>query len=148
MTNYRIALLPGDGIGPEVIDASLQVLDAAAERFGFGLETQTHRFGGAAIDEHGVPFPDEVKAGVGEVDAVFLGAVGGPKWDDLPREQRCETGLLQLRKHLGVFSNLRPVKVFAGLEHLSPLKSEVASGNGYAHRPRADGRDLLRQAFV
>ena len=152
MTNYKVALLPGDGIGPEVIDASLKVLDAAAERFGFGLEYQTHLFGGAAIDEHGVPFPDEVKAGVREVDAVFLGAVGGPKWDNLPREQRCETGLLQLRKHLGVFSNLRPVKVFAGLEHLSPLKSEVASGTDmlivreltggiYFGKPSYNGRD-------
>ncbi len=152
MTNYKIALLPGDGIGPEVIDASLKVLDAAAERFGFGLEYQTHLFGGAAIDEHGVPFPDEVKAGVQEVDAVFLGAVGGPKWDGLPREQRCETGLLQLRKHLGVFSNLRPVKVFAGLEHLSPLKSEVASGTDmlivreltggiYFGKPSYNGKD-------
>ena len=73
MTNYKIALLPGDGIGPEVIDASLKVVDAAAERFGFRLETQTYLFGGAAIDKHGVPFPGEVKAGVREVDAVFFG---------------------------------------------------------------------------
>ena len=152
MTNYKIALLPGDGIGPEVIDASLEVLDAAAERFGFGLEYTRLLFGGAAIDEHGVPFPDEVKTGVQEVDAVFLGAVGGPKWDGLPREQRCETGLLQLRKHLAVFSNLRPVKVFTGLEHLSPLKSEVASGTDmlivreltggiYFGKPSYNGKD-------
>ncbi len=128
MQRYRIAVLAGDGIGPEVTGAALRVLDAVAERFGFELEYQPHRFGGSAIDKDGSPFPEAVKEGLEDVDTVFLGAIGGPKWDTLARELRCETGLLALRKHLGVFSNLRPVKVFAGLEHLSPLKSEVASG--------------------
>jgi 3-isopropylmalate dehydrogenase len=125
---YKLAVLPGDGVGPEVVDAALTVLEAAAGRFGFGLEYQTHPFGGAAIDEVGVPFPEGLEEGLAGADAVFLGAIGGPKWDALPREERCETGLLALRKHLGVFSNLRPVRVFNGLEPLSPLKAEVARG--------------------
>jgi len=125
---YRIAVLAGDGIGPEVVGAALEVMDRVAERYGFGLAYERHPFGGSAVDETGHPFPEAVREGIKGVDAVFLGAVGGPKWDALPRETRCETGLLQLRKHLGVFSNLRPVRVFGGLEGLSPLKSEVASG--------------------
>lgn len=125
---YNIAVLPGDGIGPEVIDAALQVLDRVAEAYDFGLELQRHPFGGNAIDVGERPFPDALKGHIQDADAVFLGAIGGPKWDNLPRELRCETGLLELRKHLGVFANLRPVKVFEGLEHLSPLKPEVASG--------------------
>ncbi len=126
--NYQIAVLAGDGIGPEVVDTSLSVLDHLAKQYGFGLSVHHHRFGGVAIDSDGHPFPEQLKGALKDADAVFLGAVGGPKWDKLPRELRCETGLLALRKHLGVFSNLRPVKVFAGLEHLSPLKSEVAKG--------------------
>lgn len=125
---YNIAVLPGDGIGPEVVDAALRVLEAAGEQHGFELKMKRHPFGGSAIDQYGEPFPAQLKTELEQVDAIFLGAIGGPKWDNLPREKRCETGLLQLRKHLGVFSNLRPVKVFAGLEHLSPLKSEVAQG--------------------
>ncbi len=126
--SYTIALLPGDHIGPEVIDAAVEVLDVAAARHSFSLGYTRHNFGGAAIDASGVPFPDTLKGPLAEADAVLLGAVGGPEYDHLPREQRCETGLLQLRKHLGVFSNLRPVKVFGGLEPLSPLKTEVAQG--------------------
>jgi 3-isopropylmalate dehydrogenase len=126
--SYKITVLPGDGIGPEVTDAALEVLDAAAKRFGFSLSYRRHSFGGAAIDEDGTPFPEAVKESLKDTGAVFLGAIGGPKWDDLPRELRCETGLLALRKHLGVYSNLRPVKVFAGLEDLSPLKPEIAAG--------------------
>lgn len=126
--NYTIALLPGDGIGPEVVEAAVQVLDAVTRQRGISLSYQTHRFGGTAIDTDGRPFPDAVRETVSQADAVFLGAIGGPKWDALPRELRCETGLLALRKHLGVYSNLRPVRVFEGLEHLSPLKSEVARG--------------------
>lgn len=125
---YKIAVLPGDGIGPEVVDAALRVLEVAASSHGFRFSFTHFPFGGAALDGHGQPFPDEVKAGIEGVDAVFLGAVGGPKWDGLPRELRCETGLLSLRKHLGVYSNLRPVRVFGGLESLSPLKTEVARG--------------------
>jgi 3-isopropylmalate dehydrogenase len=125
---HQIAVLPGDGIGPEVVSAALRVLESVAQAHAFSFSCTHLPFGGAALDQYGQPFPDEVKAGVEGADAVFLGAVGGPKWDGLPREKRCETGLLGLRKHLGVYSNLRPVRVFEGLERLSPLKSEVARG--------------------
>ncbi|ADI15319.1 3-isopropylmalate dehydrogenase [Truepera radiovictrix] len=125
---YNVAVLPGDGIGPDVVSAALRVLGAAGEAYGLRFAFSHLAFGGAAIDACGHPFPDEVRAAVAGADAVLLGAVGGPKWDALPRERRCETGLLNLRKHLGVYSNLRPVRVFEGLEGLSPLKSEVARG--------------------
>lgn len=131
MTRYRIGVLPGDFIGPEVTDASLEVLDATAARHGLSLEYSRLPFGGAALDSVGWPFPDETRAAVSQTDAVLMGAVGGPQehaWNRVPREKRVETGILELRRHLGTFANLRPVKVFPGLEHLSPLKSDVARG--------------------
>lgn len=131
MRGYRIAVLPGDFIGPEVVDATTEALDVVANRHGFTLEYVRLPFGGEALDEQGAPFPDETRAAVSDSDAVLMGAVGGPQdhhWNRVPREKRVETGILQLRSHLGAFANLRPVKVFPGLEHLSPLKSEVAEG--------------------
>jgi 3-isopropylmalate dehydrogenase len=127
----RIAVLPGDFIGPEVIDATLHVLDALAPRHGLELAYQRLPFGGAAIDEHGEPLPPVTREGAGASDAVLMGSAGGPQdhpWNRLPREKRVETGILQLRRHLGAFANLRPVTVFEGLERLSPLKEEVARG--------------------
>ena len=127
----RIAVLPGDFIGPEVVDAALRVLEAVAPRHGLALETRSLPFGGAAIDAHGEPLPPATRKGVTDVDAVLMGSVGGPQdhaWNRLPRELRVESGLLALRKHLGVYANLRPVTVFEGLERLSPLRAEVARG--------------------
>lgn len=127
----RIAVLPGDFIGPEVIDATLHVLDALAPRHGLELAYRRLPFGGAAIDEHGEPLPPVTREEAGASDAVLMGSAGGPQdhpWNRLPREKRVETGILQLRKHLGAFANLRPVTVFEGLERLSPLKEEVARG--------------------
>lgn len=128
----RIAVLPGDFIGPEVTEAALRVLSAVAETSGLELVLETHPFGGAALEEHGVPFPDATREAASGADAVLLGAVGGPvgdhPWNRLPREKRVETGILELRRHLGTFANLRPVRVFEGLEHLSPLRPEVARG--------------------
>lgn len=130
--SYRIAVLPGDFIGPEVIDATLELLEALSDRFGLDFEFRRLPFGGGAIDSHGTALPDETQAAVLEADAVLMGSAGGPvgdhPWNRLPREQRVESGILQLRRHLGVFANLRPVKVFSGLEHLSPLKESVARG--------------------
>ena len=126
-----VALLAGDFIGPEIVDATVAVLDQLTPRHDLRLSYRPLPFGGAAIDAHGEPFPEATRAGVLEADAVLLGAVGGPQdhpWNRLPREQRVETGLLALRKHLGVFANLRPVTVVPGLERLSPLKEEVARG--------------------
>jgi 3-isopropylmalate dehydrogenase len=130
--SHTIAVLPGDFIGPEVIDATLEVLEAVAERHGMAFSYRSLPFGGHAVDRHGVPFPDETRAAVAEADAVLMGSVGGPvgdhPWNRLPREHRVESGILALRKHLGVFANLRPVRVFPGLEHLSPLRAEVIRG--------------------
>jgi 3-isopropylmalate dehydrogenase len=129
---YKIAVLPGDFIGPEVIDASLAVLDAVAAQTGLSFEYVRLPFGGNALESHGKPLPDETLAGFEGCHAVLMGAVGGPvgdhPWNRQPRELRVESGILGLRKHLGVFSNLRPVKVFEGLENLSPLKADVARG--------------------
>lgn len=122
----KIAFLPGDGVGPEVAGAARKVLDAAAEKFSLSLQYQECPFGGAAIDATGDPFPAETKAACLEADAVFLGAVGGPKWDG--GGPRPEAGLLDLRKTLGVYANLRPVSVAAGMEHLSPLTPDRAKG--------------------
>ena len=124
----KIALLPGDGIGPEVTYAAVDVLKAADEAYGLGLEFEAFPFGGNAIDAHGEPFPDVTKKGCLEADAILLGAIGGPKWDSVPRNIRAETGLLALRKAHELFANLRPAKVLPGLEHLSPLKPEIAKG--------------------
>jgi 3-isopropylmalate dehydrogenase len=132
MKTYQLAVLPGDFIGPEVVDATLEVLDALAPRFGLAFSYERLPFGGGALETHGTPLPEETKAACSEADAVLMGSAGGPvgdhPWNRVPREQRVESGILGLRKHLGVFANLRPVRVFPGLEHLSPLKSEVATG--------------------
>lgn len=121
-----ILILPGDGIGPEVAAAAKLCLEAAASAEGLDLAFDDAPFGGAGIDACGTPLPDETLAKAKAADAVFLGAVGGPKWDDAP--ERPEKGLLGIRKALGLFANLRPVKVFEGLEHLSPLKEERVRG--------------------
>ncbi len=124
----KVAVLPGDGIGPEVTEAALKVLKALDQAHGLGLIYEVFPFGGAAIEIHGEPFPEVTRKGVEGAEAVLLGSVGGPKWDGLPREIRPETGLLQLRKNQDLFANLRPAKVFPGLEGLSPLRPEVARG--------------------
>ena len=124
--SFTIAYLPGDGVGPEVAAAARMAAEAAAARFGLDLTFREHPFGGAAIDETGEPFPAATEAACLEADAVFLGAVGGPKWDGAP--VRPEAGLLALRKALGVYVNLRPVSVAPGMESRSPLKDEIARG--------------------
>ena len=129
---YNIAVLPGDFIGPEVVDASIDVLDVVAKNYGFKLEYRRLPFGGGALESHGHPLPEETKEVCADSDAVLMGSAGGPvgdhPWNKVPREKRVESGILGIRKHLGLYANLRPVKVFDGLEHLSPLKSEVAKG--------------------
>ncbi len=124
--SIKIVFLPGDGVGPEVAAGARQVLEAASERFSLGLSFDTHDFGGIAIDNHNDPFPQSTREACLAADAIFLGAVGGPKWDG--GELRPEGGLLSLRSELRVFSNLRPVKSYGGLEHLSPLRIDKAGG--------------------
>lgn len=127
-----VAVLPGDFVGPEVVEAALTALDAVSARFGLDLEYRRLPFGGSAFEEHGTAFPEVTRQAVTEADAVLLGSVGGPvgdhPWNRLPREQRVESAILALRRHLQVFANLRPVKVFPGLERLSPLRPERAAG--------------------
>ena len=125
-TTLRIASLPGDGIGPEVNAEALKVLRAAVEAGGIALEVDEQPVGGIAIDTAGTPLPAVTLEAVRHADAVLLGAVGGPKWDD--SEVRPEAGLLALRRELGVFANLRPVSVPAGAEAASPLKPDVVAG--------------------
>ncbi|PQA85547.1 3-isopropylmalate dehydrogenase [Hyphococcus luteus] len=122
----KIAFLPGDGVGPEVANAAKKVLDAAAKKHELSLEYADCFFGGAAIDAMGDPFPAETKEACLSADAIFLGAIGGPKWDGA--KKRPEAGLLEMRKALGVFANLRPVSVAPGMEQLSPLREERAKG--------------------
>jgi 3-isopropylmalate dehydrogenase len=117
----RIVLLPGDGIGPEITDEAIKVLDAVAE-----LEYERHEFGGASIDVHGTALTDETLEACRGSDAVLLAAVGGPKWDTTdPDKPRPEQGLLGLRKGLGLFANLRPVKPLTALYDSSPLRREI-----------------------
>ncbi|QHS24073.1 3-isopropylmalate dehydrogenase [Virgibacillus sp. MSP4-1] len=125
----QIALLPGDGIGQEVIQSAVEVLDAIADEYGHKFEFESFDIGGAAIDRHETPLPDETIRGCEQADAVLLGAVGGPRWENHPSHLRPEKGLLGIRKALGLFANLRPVKGFPQLLHASPLKEEVVSGS-------------------
>jgi 3-isopropylmalate dehydrogenase len=128
MREFRIAVLPGDGIGPEIIREATKVLDVVAVRAGVRFGMEEGLVGGAAYDRYGVPLPDPVmKLALGS-DAVLLGAVGGPKWEPLDYSLRPERGLLGLRSGLGLYANLRPVVVFEDLIDASPLKPEVIRG--------------------
>ncbi len=121
-----LVYLPGDGIGPEVGAVALQVMEAVQARFGVSYRVETHVIGGAAIDAAGEPLPEETRAALTRADAVLLGAVGGPRWDDAP--VRPEAGLLAMRKALGVFANLRPVVPHPKVLDASPLKPDILKG--------------------
>jgi 3-isopropylmalate dehydrogenase len=128
MTSYRITLLPGDGIGPEIMAVCRQLLDAVSSRHGFVLNYNEQPMGGAAIDATGEPLPASTLEACRASDAVLLAAIGSPQYDNLPREQRPESGLLALRSGLGLFANLRPVKIIPALIDASTLKREVIEG--------------------
>ncbi len=125
----RIVLLPGDGIGKEVMDSAKEVLTAIAEEYNHKFCFETHEIGGAAIDLYGTPLPETTVDACKQADAVLLGAVGGPKWDNNPSHLRPERGLLGIRKALDLYANLRPIKGFKNLLHVSPLKEEVVLGS-------------------
>ncbi len=126
--NFNITLLPGDGIGPEVVGEAVRVLDVIASKYNHTIKYTEQLMGGCSIDKHGSSLTDEALADCKSADAVLLGAVGGPKWDDPTAKDRPERGLLALRKGLGVFANLRPVKVHPALIDSSPLKREKLEG--------------------
>lgn len=124
----RIALLPGDGVGPEVVREAVKALQCVSSRFDIPLEFEEGLVGGASIDLLGTPLPPETWSLCQASDAILFGAVGGPKWDSLPVDRRPERGLLNLRKELQLYANLRPVKVFPSLIDASPLKRDIVEG--------------------
>lgn len=126
--NYKIAVIPGDGIGPEVTAEAIKALDAVGEKFGHKFEYTYLLAGGAAIDKTGRCLPEETVEKAKNSDAVLLGAVGGPKWDSLPGDERPEKALLGLRKALGLYANLRPAIMFDELKSACPLKNEKVIG--------------------
>src|ERR1700723_3785746 len=149
-----IAVLPGDGVGPGVTRAAVQLLSDCAAAFEHKFEFRELAFGGAAIDRFGVPLPDETLAGCRSADAILLGAIGGPKWDSLPLAQRPEAGLLGLRKQLGLYINLRPIQLRPALQGISPLRRERIDGCDFEivrelagdiyfgeHEHRGEGKD-------
>ena len=126
--NYQIAVIPGDGIGPDVVEQTLKVMDKVGEKFGHTFNYTKVLAGGCAIDATGACLPQETIDICKASDAVLLGAVGGWKWDNLPGDQRPERALLGLRKALGLFANLRPALLFEQLADASPLKPEILAG--------------------
>ncbi len=148
----RIAVLPGDGIGPEVAAEGVKVLKKVAEAYGHDFVFQEALIGGAAMDVTGSPLPDETLRLCRESDAILLAAVGGPRWDDPAANVRPEQGLLGLRKELDLFANLRPVRLYPPLLHTSPIKPDIVAGTDllvvreltgdvYFGQPRIEGHD-------
>lgn len=128
MTTYNVAILSGDGIGPEIMAEAIKVLDAVQQKYNFKLNYRTFDVGGIAIDNHGTPLPAETIKGCEESDAILFGSVGGPKWEHLPPNQQPERGaLLPLRKHFALFCNLRPATLYQGLEKFCPLRADIAA---------------------
>lgn len=131
MPVFKIALLKGDGIGPEIVDSAVKVLKKIGELFGHEFNFEEGLIGGTAIDKTGEPLPKNTLELCFSADAVLLGAVGGPKWDDLPTHKRPERGLLGIRKALDLYANLRPAKVYEPLISASPLKDHVVRGTDF-----------------
>lgn len=126
--NKKITVLPGDGIGPEIVGEAIKVLNKVGEKFSHSFEYTYVDIGGCSIDKYGVPITDEGMEKCKSADSVLLGAVGGPKWDSCPPQVRPEKALLAVRKELGLFANLRPTKLFSQLSDASPLKQEIVGG--------------------
>ena len=125
--NYNIALLKGDGIGPEIVDSAVAVLKKIGEKYSHTFNFSEYLMGGCAYDATGNPLPEETVKGCLASDSVILGAVGGPKWDTLPGHLRPEHALLGIRAALGLYTNLRPAKLYPALKEACPLREEVAS---------------------
>jgi 3-isopropylmalate dehydrogenase len=127
---YHIALLRGDGIGPEIVDSAVEVLEAVGKKFGHTFTFTPYLIGGCAIDACGQPLPEETVKGCLSSDSVLLGAVGGPKWDSLPGHLRPEKALLGIRSAMGLFTNLRPAKLYPALKGECPLREDIVA-NGF-----------------
>src|SRR5699024_7260725 len=127
---YNIATVKGDGIGPEVVDSAMEVLDLIGEKYNHEFTYNEVLGGGCAYDKYGTPLPKETIDTCRNSDAVLLGAVGGEKWDHLPGNKRPEQAILGIRKALGLFANLRPGKIFKAMKDASPIKSEII-GDGF-----------------
>ena len=126
--NYKITVLPGDGIGPDIVREAIEVLEVVGEKYGHSFEFTEADLGGVAIDKYGIPLPQATIDTCKNSDAILLGAVGGPKWDTVPGDKRPEAGLLGIRAALGLYANLRPAIIYSSLKDASPLKSEIISG--------------------
>ncbi|MGB2248049.1 MAG: 3-isopropylmalate dehydrogenase [Alcanivorax sediminis] len=124
----KVLVLPGDGIGPEIVNEAVKVLNVAKEKFGLDVELDEALVGGAAVDAEGDPLPEGTLEKARAADAILFGSIGGPKWDAIERDKRPERGLLRLRSSLGLFANLRPAILFPQLADASSLKPEVVSG--------------------
>lgn len=125
----KIILLPGDGIGQEIIDSAKLVLERVAEKYNHQFQFERHDIGGTSYEKYGEPLTDETIEACTEANAILLGAVGGEKWDSLPPHLRPEQGLLKIRKSLNLFANIRPIKGFNSLLHASPLKQSIVEGS-------------------
>jgi 3-isopropylmalate dehydrogenase len=123
--NYNIALLKGDGIGPEIVESAVRVLEAIGKKYSHTFNFTEYDIGGVAIDKHGMPLPEETVAGCLASDSVLLGAVGGPKWDTLPGNMRPEKALLGIRAAMNLFTNLRPAKLYPALKDECPLRADI-----------------------
>ena len=156
---YKISIIKGDGIGPEIVDEAIKVLDSVSYACGFSLEYEDYLMGGIAIDVTGKPLPEETVSGVLNSDACLFGAIGGEKWDTLPRDLRPETGLLKFREAMGVYANLRPAIIYDELVNASTLKPEVIEGVDimvvreliggiYFGQPRANDGDKAYNTMV
>jgi 3-isopropylmalate dehydrogenase len=128
LKTYNISIIKGDGIGPEIVDQAIKVMNAVSHKCGFSINYKEYLMGGIAYDETGNPLPQETIDGVLASDACLFGAIGGVKWDTLPRESRPESGLLRFRKAMGVYANLRPAIVYDELINASSLKPEIIKG--------------------
>jgi 3-isopropylmalate dehydrogenase len=128
MKSYEIAVIKGDGIGPEIVDEAIKVMNAVGKKLDIEFSYNEYLMGGCAYEQTGNPLPDKTLKGALNSDAVLFGSIGGYQWDNLPRELRPESGLLRLRSELGVFANLRPVKIYHELSGASTLKEEIVSG--------------------